>query len=192
MLAGGILVSSLLFGRLFCGYLCPFGAMHEFCGRLTARRFKLSGGLAGRLKYVKYVILFAAPALFLATGRISDSALEPFGTLFSLGGSALQWAFLVFVLASGFFVMRFFCRFLCPAGAAMAILSQPRIIRDRRQTGCSVCGKCISACPVDALSQVESILDADYTECIDCNECRNAQQQGPCSRVSSEGSGRPS
>ncbi len=181
VLVGGIVVSSLLFGRLFCGYLCPFGALHEFCGRLTARRFQFSRKLSRRLKYAKFIILFAAPALFLVTGRISDAALEPFGTLFSFGGSALHWLFLVFVLMAGFFVMRFFCRFLCPAGAAMAILSLPRILRDRRQHNCTACGKCIKACPVDALSEAESILDADYTECINCNDCKKAQQTGPCS-----------
>lgn len=192
VLVGGIVVTSLVFGRLFCGYICPFGALHEFCGRLTARRFQFSGRFAARLKYVKYVVLFAAPALFLATGRVSDAAVEPFGTLFSLGGSVLQWMFLVFVIAAGFFVMRFFCRFLCPAGAAMAILSLARGVRDRRRTDCRECGKCLQTCPMDALTVAESILDADYTECIDCNDCKKVQQNGPCSKVSNAGSLRPS
>lgn len=180
VLAGGVVVTSVLFGRLFCGYLCPFGALHELCGRLTRGRFELSGKLARRLRYVKYVVLFAAPALFLATGRVSAAAVEPFGTLFSHSGRGPQWLFLLFVLVAGFFVMRFFCRFLCPAGAAMAILSLPRIFRGYRQAGCSACGKCMKACPVDALSQAESILDADYTECINCNICRKAQKNAPC------------
>jgi ferredoxin len=183
VLAGGILVTSLLFGRLFCGYLCPFGALHEFCGRLTARRFGISGRLSRRLKYVKYIVLFAAPALFLATGRVSSAALEPFGTLFSHSGRGPQWLFLLFILAAGFFVMRFFCRFLCPAGAAMAILSLARVFRDRRQTNCVKCGKCIKACPQDALSEAESILDADYTECLNCNDCKKIQQDAHCSKT---------
>ena len=184
VLAGGIVVTSLLFGRLFCGYICPFGALHELCGRATRGRIDLSGKAAGKLKYLKYVVLFAAPALFLATGRVSNAALEPFGTLFSFSGSGSQWLYALFVLGAGFVVMRFFCRFLCPAGALMAILSLPRIIRDQRRTDCSACGKCIKACPVDALSQAESILDADYTECIDCNKCTRAQQTAPCSKAS--------
>jgi Na+-translocating ferredoxin:NAD+ oxidoreductase RnfG subunit/NAD-dependent dihydropyrimidine dehydrogenase PreA subunit len=183
VLVGGILVTSLLFGRLFCGYLCPFGALHELCGRLGAKRFSFSGKLSRRLKYVKYVALFAAPALFLLTGRVSSAALEPFGTLFSLNGSTMQWVFVAFILAAGFFVMRFFCRFLCPAGAAMAILSLPRILRDRRRTNCVKCGKCIKACPADALSEAESILDADYTECLNCNDCRKVQKNAPCSKT---------
>jgi len=181
VLVGGIVVTSLLFGRLFCGYICPFGALHEFCGRFAGRRLKVSGKLAGRLRYVKYVFLFAAPALFLVSGRVSDAAVEPFGTLFSFGGSVLQWVFLGFVIVAGFFVMRFFCRFLCPAGAAMAILSLPRILRDRRFESCTGCGKCVEACPMDALSETESVLDADYAECIDCNICDKIRKAGPYS-----------
>ncbi len=180
VLVGAIVVSSLLFGRLFCGYLCPFGAVHELCGRLFAGRFKFPGRLAARLKYVKYSVLLAVPALYLISGRLSDAAVEPFSTFFTFSGSFLQWAFLIFVLASGFFVMRFFCRFLCPAGAAMAILSLARIVRDRRRTNCNACGKCIKACPVNALSQGESVVDADYAECLDCNECKAAQKTAPC------------
>lgn len=187
VLVAGIALTSIVFGRLFCGYLCPFGALHELSSRPLGGKLELSMKTAGKLRYVKYAVLFAAPALFLATGRISDAAVEPFGTLFSLGGSALQWAFLVFVLAAGLFIVRFFCRFLCPAGALMSILSMARIYRDRRREDCKACGKCVKACPSVALKQEQSILDADYTECLNCTYCVKIQRVSPCAKGGGNG-----
>jgi polyferredoxin/Na+-translocating ferredoxin:NAD+ oxidoreductase RnfG subunit len=210
----GILVSTLLFGRLFCGYICPFGAVTEIIWRAFRFRQKpkaspalqCGGGEAAdfsprdsrkpradsremvvdiRLRRAKYLLLFLVPALFFVRGRVGDCAIEPFATLFGLGGSALEILFLVFVLVASVFVFRFFCRYFCPAGALMAIFSPLQIIKKRLAApeNCADCRECIRVCAIGALSFSESrepgaegrgrkgkILLAS-SECIGCGDC---------------------
>jgi polyferredoxin/Na+-translocating ferredoxin:NAD+ oxidoreductase RnfG subunit len=210
----GILVTTLLFGRLFCGYLCPFGALTEILWRVFRFRRKPKaspvlqcGGTSKappfiggdderraesremevdlRLRATKYLLLFLVPALFFVRGRVGDCAIEPFATLFAIGGSALEILFLVLVLAASLFVFRFFCRYLCPAGALMAIFSSLGIVKKKLAdpSVCADCRACLRACAIGALSFSESrepgaesregkgkVLLAS-SECIACGDC---------------------
>jgi ferredoxin/Na+-translocating ferredoxin:NAD+ oxidoreductase RnfG subunit len=193
----GILVSTILFGRLFCGYLCPFGAVSEILWRVfrLGRKPKASpalqcgdsskappfiGGesLDLRLRGAKYALLFVVPALFLVRGRVGDCAIEPFAALFALSIFAAEILFLGFVLGASILVFRFFCRYLCPAGALMAIFSSLQIVKRRRLDSalCVDCGLCVRACAIGALSFSESrerkgkVLLASG-ECIGCGDC---------------------
>jgi polyferredoxin len=196
----GILVSTILFGRLFCGYLCPFGAVSEILWRVfrLVRKPKASPALQCgdneaadfsprdsrdqkvdlRLRGAKYLLLFVVPALFFVRGRVGDCAIEPFATLFALSSSAAEILFLGFVLGASILVLRFFCRYLCPAGALMAIFSSLQIVKRRRLDSalCVDCGLCVRACAIGALSFSESrerkgkVLLATG-ECIGCGDC---------------------
>nr|WP_315261160.1 4Fe-4S binding protein [uncultured Duganella sp.] len=167
-----VLLSLPLWGRgTFCGWLCPFGAMQELSARLAryARLPQLRLGTVAdaRLKYLKYVALL----LILATGDVLVE-LEPFKTAITLN-FARHWpyvAYAVALLVSGAFVHKFFCRYLCPLGASLALLGWARRwnwIPRRAECG-QPCQTCRHRCGYQAIRPDGAV---DYAECFQCMDC---------------------
>jgi NosR/NirI family nitrous oxide reductase transcriptional regulator len=176
----GIAAALLFWGRgPFCGWLCPFGALQELTNQ-AARRLKVPQitvpwGLHERLWPIKYVIflgLFGVSLYSLALGeRLSE--VEPFKTAIVLR-FARDWPFVVFavgLLVVGLFVERFFCRYLCPLGAALAIPGRLRMfdwLKRYRECG-NPCQRCAAECPVQAIRPEGQI---NVNECIYCMHCQ--------------------
>ena len=139
-------------GRVYCVYICPFGALQVFVGVLFRNPIRLSMRWDLRLRRVKYYVLIGALMLYAATGSGSVLLVEPFGDMFSMGffhaegGWFVRAGWLLFLLIGAALVMRFYCRFLCPAGAAMGFLTQHRIVGDERFEQCVECGDCLVSC----------------------------------------------
>jgi uncharacterized protein with FMN-binding domain len=146
------LLSTFVFGRIYCSYLCPFGALTELIGRLTGTPLKLDYESDRRLRPIKYFILIALVLLYAAKPSASLLVIEPFGDTFSLGflnattGRAMRMGWIIFLLAASGLVFRFFCRFLCPAGAAMAFLTHCRLWKKARHNRCPTCKECVVEC----------------------------------------------
>ena len=147
------LILPVFFGRLYCSYLCPFGAMTEFLGRLFRSPLGVKPKWDRRLRRVKYGVLVALAVLFALTRNIGLLYVEPFADTFALaflaehGEVISRLAWVLFILAVSLFVTRFFCRYFCPAGAAMAFLTRHRIVWKKRKDGCVECGECEPKCP---------------------------------------------
>ena len=173
-------VTVLILGRgLFCGWLCPFGALQEFLFRL-GRFLRLPaidvGGRADRLlRPMKYVALAILAGLALYSGDTARVAaeVEPFKTVIisQFDRSAPYVAYALFVLGTGLFVERAFCRFLCPLGATLAVLGRLRLTDHlpRRLECGSPCNLCRHACPVKAIEKSGAI---DMNECLRCLDCQ--------------------
>lgn len=163
-------VTTLLWGRVFCGFLCPFGALQDFIEWVTPKRFqyKLSSYTHSRGIYIKYVIL--ALIVFLAFFR-SDISIygyfEPFGTVFFLSSSVLMWMIAGAILIVSIVIPRFYCRYACPLGAALGIASLVSLFRIPRIKQCDFCKVCEQHCPTGAISGPE----VDFKECVRCNVC---------------------
>lgn len=174
-------VTTLLWGRVFCSSLCPFGALQDFISRFVPRRwqFKVPQAIHDRALYIKYGIL----ALILVTALLrSDISIfqyfEPFGTLFFLSSSVLLWAILIVILLGSVFVSRFYCRYVCPLGAALGVLSLVSPLRIKRVPQCDLCKVCEHACPTAAI-RGPSI---DFKECVRCDICeiKLIERAGTC------------
>lgn len=180
ILWGFVAVTLLLWGRgVYCGWLCPFGALQEL-SNLAARRVgvpqvRVPFAVHERLWAIKYVIFIGLFAVSLHSIReaIVVAEIEPFKTAISLK-FVRSWPFVVYVgalLAAGLFIERFFCRYLCPLGAALAIPAHLRIfkwLKRRHQCG-SECQICSERCTVQAIHPTGEI---NPNECIYCLECQ--------------------
>lgn len=174
-----VLVSLLLWGRgTFCGWLCPFGAMQELAG-LLAKALRVPQLLVRRqtdrhLKRIKYALLAlimgAAAAAPAAADRLVE--IEPFKTAITLG-FVRSWPYVAWalgLLALGMFVYKFFCRYLCPFGAALALLGRFRMLDwiARRSECGTPCQTCRHRCNYHAITPAGKV---EYDECFQCLDC---------------------
>jgi transcriptional regulator of nitric oxide reductase/NAD-dependent dihydropyrimidine dehydrogenase PreA subunit len=176
-----VVVSFVIWGRgVFCGWLCPFGALQELSAKL-ARVVSLpqwspsyrAHRLLWPLKYVSLAVLAVAALHGLQTMAVA-AEIEPFKTVISLRMDR-AWPFAVYalvILAAGLMVERAFCRFLCPLGAVMAIGGRLRLRRfttlKRRPECGSPCQLCARRCPIQAIEPSGAINMDECFYCLDC------------------------
>jgi sulfite exporter TauE/SafE/ferredoxin len=145
--------SALLAGRLYCAWICPFGAITELLGRLFRSPLEISEQWDRRLRRVKYGMLLILPMIYVIWRNADVREVEPFSDAFTLSflaagnDAALRIAWLIFLGIASLFVFRFFCRYLCPAGAAMAFFARHRLFGRIRPNRCLECGECMVSCP---------------------------------------------
>ncbi|WP_420566575.1 4Fe-4S binding protein [Thalassovita sp.] len=173
------IVGFVLWGRgLFCGWLCPFGALQEFAhhlGRLLRLpQIRLSKRWDGALKKVKYVVLAGLIGVtFLVPDQIDKAAeVEPFKTAITTY-FVREWyyvAYAAFWLLSATVLFKGFCRYVCPLGAVMAIggLIRGRDWIARRSECGSPCQLCRVKCQYQAITPKG---DIQYSECFQCLDC---------------------
>jgi ferredoxin len=164
------LVSTLIWGRVFCGFLCPFGALQDFIDRMVPRSLKrpLPQRVHDRAIYLKYGILalIVLPALMGSHTSVYQY-FEPFGTVFFRSPSLLLWSIAGAILVASVVVPRFYCRYACPLGAALGLLSRLSPRRIERVDHCQLCKVCEQKCPTGAIRGAE----IDFPECVRCNVC---------------------
>ena len=172
-------VSLLLIGRgVFCGWLCPFGALQELLGQIS-RALRLpqwtpNAALESRLRWGKYATAAALLVLaFVSIGTAESAAeIEPFKTAITAKFSR-AWPYLLYagaLLAASLFTERAYCRFLCPLGGVLAALDRFHLLdRLRRRAECgSPCRLCEAACPVRAIEKSGKIVTAECFQGLDC------------------------
>ncbi|GAA6177257.1 4Fe-4S binding protein [Sulfitobacter pacificus] len=176
---GVTILGFVLWGRgLFCGWLCPFGALQEFAhhiGRLLhLPQIEPSAAWDDRLKWLKYIVLAVLIALLFTAPARLDKAIEvePFKTAITTF-FIREWyyvAYAVGLLLSSMVLFKGFCRYVCPLGAVMAIggLLRGRKWIDRRDACGSPCQLCKVKCAYGAIKQTGEI---QYSECFQCLDC---------------------
>jgi NosR/NirI family nitrous oxide reductase transcriptional regulator len=176
----GVAISLLFWGRgVFCGWLCPFGALQELLNK--AARFarvpqlKLPWALHERLWPIKYVIFVGLLGVSLYDLAFAErlAEVEPFKSTIILRFDH-EWPYVLYaaiLLGIGLFIERFFCRYLCPLGAALAIPGKIRImewLKRHKECG-SPCHRCAQECMVQAIHPDGHI---NQNECLYCLHCQ--------------------
>ena len=173
------LISLFLLGRgVFCGWLCPFGALQEILfkiGRvLKLPQINIPFWLNERLWVVKYLILvlIASTTIVGSTYSYGLIEIEPFKTaITSYFNRSLPYVLYSAILLSiAVFSERFFCRFMCPLGAILAFLGRFHILNmiPRRPECGNPCHLCEKSCPVQAIEPSGKINMNECFQCLDC------------------------
>ncbi|MBT4940595.1 MAG: regulatory protein NosR [Rhodospirillaceae bacterium] len=184
ILWGGVALSLLFWGRgAFCGWLCPFGALQELLSKVAVyfklRQIRVPWGIHERLWPLKYIIFVAIFAIYMGNEDIAliGAEIEPFKTAIILAFDR-SWPFVLYavaLLAVGLFIERFFCRYICPLGAALAIPARLRMfewLKRRWQCGLQ-CNICADQCPVQAIHPDGKINPNECTYCLKCQVIYN-------------------
>ncbi|GGE80400.1 regulatory protein NosR [Streptosporangium jomthongense] len=195
-------ISLFIWGRgLFCGWLCPFGALQEMTAwlgkKLGLRQIKVPERWHRRLILIKYPILIGLLGTAFYSLALAEKLVEvePFKTSITLY-FVRYWPFVIYalgLLAIGLFIHKFYCRYLCPLGAGLAILGRLRLFSwlDRVELCGNPCQHCKNACGINAIRKDGRI---DYDECIQCLECvviLNDEQQCVDKRLQNKKRSRP-
>ena len=172
-------ISLFVWGRgLFCGWLCPFGALQEMAAwlgeKLKLRQVKVPEKWHRRLILLKYPILLVLVGTAFYSLELAEKLVEvePFKTGITLF-FVRYWPFVgyaVGLLVVGMFIHKFYCRYLCPLGAGLAALGKLRLFNwlDRVELCGKPCQHCKNSCGINAIHKDGRI---DYNECIQCLEC---------------------
>jgi polyferredoxin len=162
-------VTTIFWGRLYCGRICAFGALTQLIDAIVPARFRVDvpKALEERASYIKYAILFGAIAYYVVTREIDFYRyIEPFW-MFTFEASTPLWIGLGILLVASVFVRNLYCRFLCPLGAALGLLSKLTVFKIKRWSECSSCALCEKTCEWGAIRKRQIIL----AECVRCDDC---------------------
>jgi len=169
----GIPLFVVIFGNVYCGYVCPFGAAQELVGYVLPKRLKpkLSVETMREARFIKYIVLAMLVAVFFTTRDRTTLGADPLISIFNLRFSIGDFHKVVTLIAAGTIVgsvlcTRFWCRYLCPAGAFLSLLSSVALLRRFMPT--KKFGKCEFG-----------LTATDKMDCIYCDKCRHEQFSRP-------------
>jgi len=185
-----VAASLIFWGRgAYCGWLCPFGALQELTNQIARRlrvpQWTLPWGLHERLWAVKYILFLGLFGVSLASIEQAETLaeVEPFKTAIVLKFDR-AWPFVLYalvLLGAGLFVERFYCRYLCPLGGALAIPARMRMfdwLRRYRECG-NPCQTCANECFVQAIHPTGEINPNECLNCLHCQVLYQSQDRCP-------------
>ena len=174
-----VAVTLLLWGRgVYCGWLCPFGALQEIGFQLARRlrlpSFEIPHVVHERMLALKFVILLVLLGLSLQSmGTAMRAAeIEPFKTVFALHFQH-EWRYVAFalgVLLLSALNRKFYCKYICPLGASLVIPGRFHSfewLRRRKECG-KPCQVCAVECEVQAIRPTGEIVVNECHHCLDC------------------------
>jgi NosR/NirI family transcriptional regulator, nitrous oxide reductase regulator len=180
LLWGFVVASTILWGRVYCGRICAFGALTQLMDPIVPRkmRFEIPVRIEKHANWIKYGLLAAVLAYYLATRDISIYRyVEPFW-MFGLFGTTGMWIGLAVLLVATVFVRNLYCRFLCPVGAMLGIISNLTVFRIKRWSECNSCKICEKTCEWGAI-RGPKIVASECVRCDDCERLYMDQQKCP-------------
>lgn len=177
------LAMSVVMKKSFCGWLCPVGTFSETLWKLGrrvfGRNFQVPRWLDRELRGLKYLLLgfFLFVIAWMPAEALRDFMMGPYGTIAdvkmldffrTIGGVGI--AVMGWLVVLSVFIQNFWCRYLCPYGALMGLVSLVSPVKIRRDAeACIDCGKCSRACPSQL--KVETLVQIRSAECTACMAC---------------------
>jgi polyferredoxin len=175
--------TAVLFGPVFCGWICPMGSVQEFLGKLGKKLFKkkfnrfIPRKYDRWLRYLRYLMLAWVLYMTAFSGVLMFQNIDPYYALFNFwtGEVAITGLIvLAVVLVLSIFVERPFCKYACPYGALLGLTNFIRVFTYKRnKTNCIDCKACDKACPMNI--EVSKSSSVRNHQCISCNQCSSEE-----------------
>ena len=179
VLAGIVLLLSILFGPVFCGWICPLGTVQEWVGKIGKKWFRrrynhfIPTRIDNVLRYARYGILAWVLYVTATSGTLVFEAYDPYFALFNFWSTEVAWSALAILgvtLALSVFVERPWCKYACPYGAVLGITNLFRVFSIKRsESTCKTDGACSILCPMNIPVDTKRVV-RDH-QCISCLEC---------------------
>jgi len=173
------LIVAVLFGTIFCGYICPFGSFQEWIGKLGRKLFPkkynrmVPSKIDRILRYLRYLVLIMVLYQTAVTAKLVFQSVDPYYALFNFFTNEVAvsaYIVLGVITVLSLFIERPWCKYFCPYGALLGLFNSIRVFKIRRNKGtCIGCKKCDRVCPMNIeVSEKEVIRDH---RCISCHKC---------------------
>jgi polyferredoxin len=172
-------VLAILFGPVFCGWVCPLGTIQEWIAKWGRKLFKrrynhfVPARIDTVLRYARYLVLAWVVYVTATSGRLVFADYDPYFALFNFWSGEVAWtalAILGLTFGLSLFVERPWCKYACPYGAVLGLSNLFRVFQIRRaESTCKADGACSIMCPMNI--QVDSAKTVRDHQCISCLEC---------------------
>jgi len=174
----GVIVA-ILFGAIFCGYICPFGSFQEWIGKIGGKLFPkkynhfVPKKLDHLLRYLRYGVLAMVLYNTAVTAKLVFQAVDPYYALFNFFTNEVAvtaYIALGVITVLSLFIERPWCKYFCPYGALLGLFNLISIFKIRRNKNtCIGCKQCDNTCPMNI--EVSNTNTVKNHQCISCHQC---------------------
>jgi len=159
------IILTFVFGRIFCGYLCPIGALQEIVYLIPIKKLKIKNKTLPIVFRLTFFITFVVLGVIFSMGLLTFFGFYDF---FNLNINSIFFYIFLVLLAISIFVYRPFCRFICPYGTLLSLASIKGLFKIQRNANCVDCKKCEIICPTNEAGRTDL-----KQECYLCNRCKD-------------------
>jgi polyferredoxin len=165
-------LSAILFGRAFCGWVCPGGLVNQLIGKVSIMKLRIQN----RFTEIAAWGLFGALALSIIIwiGLFNPRSMIPIrvgefwsSILLSFEHASVLWLVRTFVVlglvAAGLVIANLWCRFACPTGGLLELIKRISLFRIFKTNACNDCNACLKVCEMGSRP--------DEVNCTNCGDC---------------------
>lgn len=179
VLTGLVVLLSVLFGPVLCGWVCPLGTYQDWLSKIGQRIFKrrynhfVPVKLDVLLRQLRYGVLAWVVYVTAVSGKLAFESIDPYYALFHFWTDEVAIGGLIILFITSIlslFVSRPWCKYACPYGALLGLFNKIKLFPIRRKApSCISCNRCNRACPMNLnIATAQAVRDA---QCISCLEC---------------------